>query len=319
MEQRLLVKSHHKWLCEHNGVDCTLDQLIQWHPKVLVSTKVWRQWIYSKLLHAKRRSRDTKLWGHHALVIDFKVHVENHLTQQAQWKSPKRFRYIFVMIDIFTRYVKIFPTKVVTATAVTDALWRDLFRFSTPLEIMTDCGSQFMNQTLCKFAVLTSVRHHYTIPYSKEENGSVERSNKEVNWLISNILADNDYVKNWPQMLCMAENIPKFPVKQPLGASLKTLLFGSYIIQDPIIIQEMKSATRQTDETLGKNTEAATIGTSGTNSFTTTRTLRLCRPSGWTKHFLPGRYLSVRAEFLLCIRWKNSNYFWIQRSDDNDG
>ena len=48
-----------------------------------------------------------------------------------------------------------------------------LLSVRTPLEIVKDQGSQFMNQTLQSFATLTGVRHHGTIPYSKEENGIV--------------------------------------------------------------------------------------------------------------------------------------------------
>ena len=36
----------------------------------------------------------------------------------------KDFKYILVIIDTFTRYVELFPTKDVTAVAATDALWR---------------------------------------------------------------------------------------------------------------------------------------------------------------------------------------------------
>ena len=38
----------------------------------------------------------------------------------------KEFKYIIVIIDKFTRYVEHFPVYDVTATAVTDALWRHL-------------------------------------------------------------------------------------------------------------------------------------------------------------------------------------------------
>ena len=53
------------------------------------------------------------------------------------------------------------------------------------------------------------------------------------------ILADNDCVKNWPQVLCLTENLLKSSVKQLLGALPNTLLFGNSIAQDPVIIQEM--------------------------------------------------------------------------------
>jgi len=76
----------------------------------------------------------------------------------------------------------------------------------------------------------------FSTQYSKEENGIVERSNKEVNRNIGNILSDKDCVKNWPQMLCITDNFLN-SVKQPLGASPNTFLFVNSIIQDPTIIQ----------------------------------------------------------------------------------
>jgi len=139
----------------------------------------------------------------------------------------KQFRYILVIIDTFTRYVEIFPTKDVSADAATDALWRHSCRFGTSLEIMTDYGTQFMNKTFDGFSTLSGIRHHSSIPYSNEENGIVERANKEVNRHIRNILSDKECVANWPQMLCMTEKLLNSSVKQPLGASPNALLFGN--------------------------------------------------------------------------------------------
>ena len=98
----------------------------------------------------------------------------------------------------------------------------------TLLEILTDQGTQFMKQTLSHLAAVSSIRHHVTIPYSKEENGVVERTNKEVNRHIRNILADKDCIPDWPPMLCMTEKLLNSPVKQALGVSSNTLLFGRY-------------------------------------------------------------------------------------------
>ena len=101
----------------------------------------------------------------------------------------KQFKFILVVIDTFTRYVELYSTKDVTTKA--DTLWSHSCRFGTPLEIMTDYGSQFMNMTL---AALSCVKHHASITYSKEENDIVERANKEVNRHIRNILSDKDCV-----------------------------------------------------------------------------------------------------------------------------
>jgi len=60
-------------------------------------------------------------------------------------------KYIIVIIDTFTRYVELFPKHDVSAMAAADALWRHTCRFTAPLQIVTDYGSQFMNQMLTHF------------------------------------------------------------------------------------------------------------------------------------------------------------------------
>jgi hypothetical protein len=57
------------------------------------------------------------------------------------------FKFIIVLIDTFTRYVEIFPSQTVSATSAANALWRHICRFSTPIEMITDRGTHFMNQT----------------------------------------------------------------------------------------------------------------------------------------------------------------------------
>ena len=96
-----------------------------------------------------------------------------------------------------------------------------------------------MNQTLQSFATLTGVCHHGTIPYSKEENGIVERANKDLNRHLKNILADKKCVDYWPQMLCMPEKLLNSSIKKLLGASPNPLLFGNAINHEPIDIKDM--------------------------------------------------------------------------------
>jgi hypothetical protein len=90
-----------------------------------------------------------------------------------------------------------------------------------------------MNQTLTHLATLFGMKNHVSIPYSKEENGIVERANKEVNRHIRNIVADKDCVHDWPTLLCILLNSS---VKQPLGASPNTLLFGNALPTEPGVI-----------------------------------------------------------------------------------
>ena len=64
-----------------------------------------------------------------------------------------------------------------------------------PSELVTDFGSQFVNDLLVHFHQETGINYHATIPYCKEENGIVVRANKEANRHLRNILFDLDPVK----------------------------------------------------------------------------------------------------------------------------
>jgi len=86
------------------------------------------------------------------------------------------FSNIIVIIDTFSRYIELFHTTDVTATSAASALWQHSCRFRTPQ---------------IKFANLAGITHLSSIPYSKEENGIVERANKEVNRPIRIILFDH--------------------------------------------------------------------------------------------------------------------------------
>jgi len=81
-----------------------------------------------------------------------------------------------------------------------------------------------MNQTLMHLTIISDIRHHLSIPYSKQENSIVERANKEVNRHIRNILVDKECIHEWPQMLRMTETFLNSSFKQPLGVSPNTIL-----------------------------------------------------------------------------------------------
>ena len=103
--------------------------------------------------------------------------------------------------------MKLFPEQDVQAIAAVDALWCHTCQFTASLEIVTDFGSQCMNHLRTYFKAESGIKHLSTIPYFKEDNGIVERANKEVNRHIRNILFDKGHRKNWSRLLCMTERV----------------------------------------------------------------------------------------------------------------
>ncbi len=88
--------------------------------------------------------------------------------------------HILVMIDTFSRWVELFPTKTTGASEAAGFIFQHFGRFGTPDVIHTDQGPAFRNELFSELSRLSQVEHSFATAYSKEENGLVERANQEV-------------------------------------------------------------------------------------------------------------------------------------------
>jgi hypothetical protein len=136
-------------------------------------------------------------------------------------------KYIVVIIDTFTRYVTLCPAKSLEARESARTLYRHLCRFGVPDEIQTDNASQYVNKDLADLFGLTDISHIRTTPYSHEENGIVERVNKEVGRHLRNILFDNRVTNSWSAYLPMVERIINTTRHSETGQVPAHLVFGN--------------------------------------------------------------------------------------------
>ena len=233
--QHDLIKACHEHHYAHWGVQKTLNLLKSYHPEE-TSKDLWSTFLQDVRDFIQCCPTCQKMIPLQAVIKAprFVLSTVSPMTRIAidtigPFPTDMGFSHIIVIIDTFSRYIELFHTTDVTATSAASALWQHSCRFRTPNEIMTDKGSQFMNETLTKFANLAGITHLSSIPYSKEENGIVERANKEVNRLIRNILFDHDVIDEWSSYLHMMEKLFNSSIKQPTGTSPNTLVFGGLI------------------------------------------------------------------------------------------
>ena len=100
-------------------------------------------------------------------------------------------QHILVCIDAFTRYVELVATESTDAAAAVDALNGIFARLGIPQEMVSDRGTQFINELITAYCKLARVDHIMTTFHSKEENGMVERANNEVMRRLRAFLFDN--------------------------------------------------------------------------------------------------------------------------------
>jgi hypothetical protein len=105
-------------------------------------------------------------------------------------------------------------------------------RFGEPNQILSDNGSQFVNDLIKEFMKLIDTEHVRTLSYSKEENSIVERVQKEVLRHLRAIIFDENIVHRWSTCLPFVQRIINSTVESSIGTTPASLLFGNSIDLD---------------------------------------------------------------------------------------
>ena len=105
--------------------------------------------------------------------------------------------YILVIIDAFSRWVELFPTKSTTAVETASVILNHIGRFGSPDVIHTDQGPAFHNELIQKLLRLCSIEHSFATAYSSEENDIMERANQEVLRHLRALLFDSRVHDKW--------------------------------------------------------------------------------------------------------------------------
>jgi hypothetical protein len=141
-------------------------------------------------------------------------------------------KYILVIIDRFSRFIELYKMKDVSAAEAANALVQHCGRYGYPTSLLTDNGSQFDNHLLAEIAQSVGFTFNYTLPYSKEENGLVERANKEVLRHLRAFVFEATRLSRWGRFLPMVQRIVNSTVHEAIGVAPAQLLFGSMVNLD---------------------------------------------------------------------------------------
>ena len=117
------------------------------------------------------------------------------------------YKYLIVLIDCFSRYLSLYPVPNTTGLHYAKALIKYLGHHLGPSVITTDNGTQFKNELITALTTLLGTDHKFTFAYSKEENGLVERVNKEVMRHMRNIIYNIRVKKYWSDYYPIVERI----------------------------------------------------------------------------------------------------------------
>lgn len=88
--------------------------------------------------------------------------------------------YLLVAVDYFSRYKEIKICRSITSADIINHL-KDIFsRFGNPATITADNGKQFTSAEFKAFCTERNIKLYNTIPYWPQQNGEVERQNRDI-------------------------------------------------------------------------------------------------------------------------------------------
>jgi len=84
--------------------------------------------------------------------------------------DEKGHQYVLVLIDAFSRWVELYPTKGVTADETAKCIFQHLGRFGAPERILTDRGTAFHNELVSELLYMCRAKHELTIAHSTSQS-----------------------------------------------------------------------------------------------------------------------------------------------------
>jgi len=158
---------------------------------------------------------------------------------------------IIVIIDTFTRYVFLYAAPDMSARSAMRALLLHNQIFGQPHQIVSDNGTQYCNEIIAELTSIWGVEHLRTVAHSHEENGMVERANKEVMRHLRALIFDTRNKESWSDNIPIVQRIINTTVHENIGCTPHQLLFGNAINITPEVYLPI-SALNITDRQLSK-------------------------------------------------------------------
>lgn len=155
--------------------------------------------------------------------VPFEVYHIDHYGPIDKDRLAKR--YLLVVIDAFTKFVKLYPTKTTAAQEVINHLLIHFSNYSRPRIIISDRGTAFTSSEFESFCNENNVQHVRIATHSPKANGQVERTNRVLGPMISKLI-NNDEKIYWYKVIADIEFAINNTVHKTTKETPSKLMFG---------------------------------------------------------------------------------------------
>ena len=230
---RLITEVHNSQV-GHRGLERTLQLLKQNHTEWPLMRQQVKQFIKNCPCCQKMSYIKYPIHAHPFTLSTYEPFVRIHIDTIGEMprKDEAGNLYVLVIRDSFSRFTLLYPIADTTAKNAVKCLMHMFGLFGYPAQILSDNGSQFVNEIITEFTKQVQVQHLRTMAYSKEENGLVERANKEVNRYLRDLIYDLRVDSTWSEYIPMIQRIMNSTVNESTGLTPAEIIFGNSIDLD---------------------------------------------------------------------------------------
>ncbi|KAA3480212.1 RNA-directed DNA polymerase (Reverse transcriptase), Ribonuclease H [Gossypium australe] len=139
-------------------------------------------------------------------------------------KASNGHRFIFVVIDYFTKWVEATSYANVTKSAVSKFLKKKIIcRYGMLERIISDNALNLNNSTIAEVCSQFKIKHHNSSPYRPKMNGAVEAANKNIKKIVGKM---TETYKDWHEKLPFTLYAYRTSVRTSTGATPFSLVYG---------------------------------------------------------------------------------------------
>ncbi|KAG8474326.1 hypothetical protein CXB51_033841 [Gossypium anomalum] len=139
-------------------------------------------------------------------------------------KPSNGHRFIFMVIDYFTKWVEAASYANVTKSAVSRFLKKKIIcRYGMPERIISDNALNLNNKTIAEVCSQFKIKHHNSSPYHPKMNGAVEATNKNIKKIVGKMA--KTYI-DWHEKLPFALLAHRTSIRTSTGATTFSLVYG---------------------------------------------------------------------------------------------
>lgn len=190
---------------------------------------------------SERKSGKQEGWLHNIPKGDSPLetyHID-HLGPMTNTK--KGYAYLFVVIDAFSKFAWLYPTKSTTSDEVIARLTKQAAVFGNPRQIVSDRGTAFTSHVFRQYCKEQRIQHVLCTTGVPRGNGQVERLNRVVIPVLSKLSAPK--VENWYKHVDPVQQYLNSSQNRSTGFSPFELLVGKNMrLKDDLVLRELIEA-----------------------------------------------------------------------------